>query len=62
MTTTMLSKEELQKHIDQVPLKKLGSVKDISNTVLFLASNFNNFITGQDVIVDGGFINTITIK
>lgn len=62
MTTTMLSKEELQKHIDQVPLKKLGNVKDISNTVLFLASNFNNFITGQDIIVDGGFINTITIK
>jgi 3-oxoacyl-[acyl-carrier protein] reductase len=62
MTTTMLSDEELQKHIKQVPLKKLGSVKDISNSVLFLSSNLNNFITGQDLIVDGGFINTITIE
>lgn len=61
MTTTMLPKEEIQKHINQVPLKKLGSVRDISNTVLFLASDLNNFITGQDIIVDGGFINTITI-
>jgi 3-oxoacyl-[acyl-carrier protein] reductase len=62
MTTTMLSEQEIQKHIDQVPLRKLGSVKDISNAVLFLSSNLNNFITGQDLIVDGGFINTITIQ
>lgn len=61
MTETMLSKEEIQKHVDQVPLNRLGSVKDISSAVLFLASNYNNFITGQDLIVDGGFINSIII-
>ena len=61
MTEKMLSQEELQKHIDQVPLNRLGSVNDISNAVLFLASEYNNFITGQDLIVDGGFINSIII-
>jgi len=61
MTETMLSKEEIQKHIAQVPLNRLGSVNDISSAVLFLASNYNNFITGQDLIVDGGFINSIII-
>ena len=61
MTEKMLSKKELQKHIDQVPLNRLGSVSDISSAVLFLASNHNNFITGQDLVVDGGFINSIII-
>ena len=61
MTTTMLSSEEIEKHIAQVPLGRLGSVDDVSSAVVYLSSNLNNFITGQDLVVDGGFINTITI-
>tara|TARA_R110000744_G_C19192255_1_gene544022 strand:- start:165 stop:860 length:696 start_codon:yes stop_codon:yes gene_type:complete len=61
MTTTMLSKEEIEKHVAQIPIGRLGDVKDISSAVLYLASDMNNFITGHDLIVDGGFINTISI-
>ena len=39
-----------------VPLKKLGSVADIGNAVLFFASKEAGYITGQTLIVDGGQI------
>ena len=33
-----------------------GQPNDIGNTVLFLASDEASFITGQDIVVDGGQI------
>ncbi len=39
-----------------IPLKKLGSVEDIGNAALFLASKEAGYITGQTLIVDGGQI------
>ncbi|WP_297488222.1 3-oxoacyl-ACP reductase FabG [Acidocella sp.] len=37
-----------------IPLKRLGTVEDIANTALFLASEEAAFITGQTITVDGG--------
>jgi 3-oxoacyl-[acyl-carrier protein] reductase len=39
-----------------IPLKKIGSVDDIANTALFLASKGVGYITGQAIVVDGGQI------
>jgi 3-oxoacyl-[acyl-carrier protein] reductase len=39
-----------------IPLKRLGSVEDIGNAALFLASREAGYITGQTIIVDGGQI------
>jgi len=38
-----------------VPMRRLGSPEDIAEVVYFLASANNRYITGQDVVVDGGF-------
>ena len=38
-------------------MKRFASVGDISNVVLFLASHLNTYITGENIVVDGGFIN-----
>jgi len=40
--------------IESVPLGRLGSVEDIANAALFLASDEAAFITGQTLVVDGG--------
>ena len=40
--------------VENIPLKRFGEPKDIANTVLFLASDLANYITGQTIIVDGG--------
>ena len=37
-----------------IPLKRLGTVKDIANAALFLASEEAAYITGQSIVVDGG--------
>jgi 3-oxoacyl-[acyl-carrier protein] reductase len=39
-----------------IPLKRLGTVEDIGNAALFLASKEAGYITGQTIIVDGGQI------
>ncbi|WP_222919870.1 SDR family oxidoreductase [Natrinema sp. SYSU A 869] len=46
------AKEELARYY---PLKRLGEPEDIANAMLFLASDEADWITGQALIVDGGF-------
>jgi len=46
-----LVKEEMLKRI---PMKRLGSVVDIAETVAFLASDAANYITGETIHVNGG--------
>lgn len=38
----------------KIALKRLGRPEDIANCVLFLASEFSSFITGQNIDVEGG--------
>lgn len=39
---------------DKIPMKRFGSVDDVANSVLFLASNYAGYITGETLYVDGG--------
>ncbi len=45
------SKKKLSKFI---PLKRVGKPSDIANATIFLLSNESSFITGAELIVDGG--------
>ena len=36
------------------PVGRLGSPEDVANTVFWLASHDAAFVTGQEVVVDGG--------
>ncbi len=40
--------------LSQIPMKKVGHVKDIAETVAFLASDKASYITGQVISIDGG--------
>ncbi|MFO1191534.1 MAG: glucose 1-dehydrogenase [Rhodoferax sp.] len=44
--------------IARVPLRRVGEVDDVANTVLFLASDESAYITGAELSVDGGFLAT----
>ena len=37
-----------------IPLNRIGKPQDISNTVMFLLSDQSNYITGTEIIIDGG--------
>lgn len=44
-----------EKLIEPIPMKRLGTVKDVASACLFLASDEASFITGAALPVDGGF-------
>ncbi len=39
---------------ERMPLQRLGTVADIANTAVFLASEQAAWITGHTIVVDGG--------
>jgi 3-oxoacyl-[acyl-carrier protein] reductase len=39
-----------------LPMKRMGAMDDIADAILFLASDEAGYITGQEVIVDGGYV------
>ena len=41
---------------EQIPLGRIGNVKDIAYAVAFLASDEASYITGQTLSVDGGMV------
>ena len=38
----------------ETPLKRIGSLKDIENAIVFLISDASQFITGDELYIDGG--------
>jgi NAD(P)-dependent dehydrogenase (short-subunit alcohol dehydrogenase family) len=41
--------------LDGTPLERFASTWDIASAILFLGSAESDFITGQQIVVDGGF-------
>jgi NAD(P)-dependent dehydrogenase (short-subunit alcohol dehydrogenase family) len=39
---------------DRVPLRRLAKPEDIADAALYLASSASDYVTGQEIIVDGG--------
>ena len=39
-----------------LPMKRMGAMDDIADAILFLASDESSYITGQELIVDGGYV------
>jgi 3-oxoacyl-[acyl-carrier protein] reductase len=46
--------EKRRKYIERIPVGRFGTPRDVAYVVLFLASEYAGFITGQNIIVDGG--------
>lgn len=52
--TDVLNSTRKEQILEGIPLKRMGSVNDIAQTVAFLASDHAGYITGQVIQVDGG--------
>ncbi len=47
--------DEIQARVDNIPLGRVGTTEDIAYGVLFLASDESSFMTGSEVVIDGGY-------
>ena len=57
LTKKNLTETEIKFLTNQIPAKRLAQTTDISNVVIFLLSDLNQYLTGQNIVVDGGFTN-----
>ena len=51
----ILSKDELEKDMSQYPLKRYGEPEEIAWGIIYLLSNATKWVTGTQLIIDGGF-------
>jgi len=41
--------------VDRIPLGRIGTVEEVANAVVFLASPAARLVTGSSLLVDGGW-------
>lgn len=51
----VLSKEAYEQVRRAIPLGRFGKPEEVAYLVLFLASDKSDFITGQNIVIDGGY-------
>ncbi|HHX79891.1 MAG TPA: glucose 1-dehydrogenase [Acholeplasmataceae bacterium] len=61
--TPMAAAPEIKEAIEQIkkriPMNRCGECEEVSNLVIFLASDKSSFITGAEFVIDGGMISQI---
>ena len=55
LTRKILGLENMKQLEETIPQGRLANPDEIANVVLFLCSSQNTYITGQNIVVDGGF-------
>ena len=56
LTTRQTDPAARQEQIRLTPLRRTGETIEVANGVLFLASDEASYITGTELVIDGGFI------
>jgi 3-oxoacyl-[acyl-carrier protein] reductase len=56
--TETLNPIQYQTHLSNIPMKRLGTIEEIANAVMFLISTGASYITGHTLHVNGGMYMT----
>ena len=56
MSSSYRSTSIQDEYTKRTPLRRTGEVIEVANGVLFLASDESSFITGTELVIDGGYI------
>lgn len=56
--TPMIMQEDVREQVEEfaktIPMKRIAKVEEVSNLVLFLASDDSSYSTGSEFVIDGG--------
>ena len=55
LTRKILGKKGIIEVQSNIPIKRLGEPHEIAALVSWLVSNENTYISGQNIMIDGGF-------
>src|SRR5690606_17800443 len=55
LTRRILGESGIKELVRQVPIRRLGNPAEIAALVYWLVSEENTFMTGQNIVIDGGF-------
>jgi NAD(P)-dependent dehydrogenase (short-subunit alcohol dehydrogenase family) len=48
--------QQLAHYVGQNPLRRVGEPEDLAGAAVFLASDASSYVTGEFLVVDGGFL------
>jgi len=55
MGHTAVPPDQLKERLyERIPMGRFGTAEEVANVILFLASDESSFVTGSEVVVDGG--------
>jgi len=55
LTSSILSESDMKKLLQDVPMGRFAEPEEIAKAAVFLCSDMNTYMTGQTLIIDGGF-------
>ncbi len=55
LTESTLSPADAEALMAQIPMRRFAEPAEMSKVIMFLASDLNTYLTGQNIVVDGGF-------
>ena len=55
LTKKILGDNGIEDISKEIPLMRLAEPEEKAKTVIFISSHLNTYITGQNIIIDGGF-------
>ena len=56
LTKSILTADKMAEITNRIPIKRMADPKEISNVAVFLISDLNSYMSGQNIVVDGGFV------
>lgn len=55
LTRNSLSNEEMKNLSQQIPIQRMAEPAELASLALFLSSDSNTYLTGQNITIDGGY-------